>query len=81
MSKKSKRPNVKHRDRGRMVGFDCDGWLHIFLTAEARGVAHIKYKHVDDHVPYWLVGVPEDVKQFVKDNSKLPMSKVHFYLR
>jgi hypothetical protein len=33
-------------------------------------------KHEDDHVPYWCIDVPQDVKDFVHANSDLNPTQV-----
>jgi hypothetical protein len=50
--------------------FDCSGWLHITITT-GENVALVKLKHEDDHVPYWCIDVPADVKAFVLANPNL----------
>ena len=69
-SKKSGHEGVKSRDKDSMDVFDCSGWLHITITA-GKCVAIVKLKHEDDHIPYWCIDVPADVKAFVVQNPSL----------
>lgn len=69
-SKKSGHEGAKSRDKDSMDVFDCSGWLHITITA-GENVALVKLKHEDDHVPYWCIDVPMDVKAFVAANPNL----------
>jgi hypothetical protein len=55
--------------------FDCSGWLHITVTT-GEPVALVKMKHEDDHVPYWCIDVPQDVKDFIHANPDLNPSQV-----
>jgi hypothetical protein len=73
--KKSSKEDVIHRAKGRMDAFACDGWLHITLFVGSTEV-FVKLKHKDDHAPYWSIEVPEDVKEYVKDNPKLKTAAV-----
>ncbi|KAK6966913.1 SWIM-type domain-containing protein [Favolaschia claudopus] len=52
----------KQRDKGQMRTFDCQGWLTIWGCSGRRFGCHEKYVCID---------VPEDVKQFIEENSKL----------
>ncbi|KAG6892772.1 hypothetical protein C0995_002451, partial [Termitomyces sp. Mi166 len=38
---------------------------------EGSSVALIKLKHQEDHIPYWCIDVPEDVRDFVHDHPAL----------
>jgi hypothetical protein len=74
-SRKSEHENVKSRDKDSMDVFDCSGWLHITVTT-GEPVALVKMKHEDDHVPYWCIDVPQDVKDFIHANPDLNPSQV-----
>ncbi|KAG6808563.1 hypothetical protein H0H92_003721 [Tricholoma furcatifolium] len=69
-SQKTQKPNAKRRDKHSMETFDCSGWLHIVIFMGSL-VAHIKVMHKEDHIPYWCIDVPDDVKDFVNANSNL----------
>lgn len=58
-----------------MDGFNCSGWLHIFLN-EADTIAFVKLTHEDDHVAYWCIDVPKEVCDFVFKNSHLSPGQV-----
>jgi len=74
-SKKSEQENAKPQDKDSMDVFDCSGWLHITVTT-GEPVALVKLKHEDDHVPYWCIDVPQDVKDFVHANPDLNPTQV-----
>lgn len=74
-SRRSEHENVKSRDKDSMDVFDCSGWLHITVTT-GEPVALVKMKHEDDHVPYWCIDVPQDVKDFIHANPDLNPSQV-----
>ena len=44
--------------------------MHITI-ATGENVAIVKLKHEDDHVPYWCIDVPADVKTFVVQSPNL----------
>ncbi|KAG6824654.1 hypothetical protein H0H92_006195 [Tricholoma furcatifolium] len=69
-SEKTQKPNVKHRDKHSMETFDCAGWLHI-LVFMGSPVVHVKLMHKEDHIPYWCIDVPAEVKDFVNANHNL----------
>jgi len=78
-SKKSEWEGVKSCDKDSMDVFDCSGWLHITITT-GENVGLVKLKHEDDHVPYWCIDVPVDVKAFVLANPNLnPTQACHIF--
>lgn len=62
-----------------MDAFKCSGWLHITLF-DSGTVGWISMKHLDDHIPYFRIDLPDDVKAFVRDNLKLKPAKVRYTL-
>jgi hypothetical protein len=66
---------VKHRSRGQMDSFDCDGWMHITVFKGSNEV-FVKLKHKDCHVPYWRTDVPKHIQEYVKENPKLKTPQV-----
>ena len=73
--KKGKNEAVKERDKDRMDTFDCRGWIHITLC-EGGDTALIRFKHEDDHVPYWNIDVPPEVQDYVRKNTQLTPTQV-----
>lgn len=73
--KKGKNEAVKERDKDRMDTFDCHGWIHITLC-EGGDTALIRFKHEDDHVPYWNIDVPPEVQDYVRKNTQLTPTQV-----
>ncbi|KAF9476024.1 hypothetical protein BDN70DRAFT_935408 [Pholiota conissans] len=67
-SKKSAKEGVKHRDKEQMKSFDCNGWLNIKVWDDCSHTVLIKLIHENDHVPYWKIDVPDDVKAFIDKN-------------
>ncbi|PPQ86124.1 hypothetical protein CVT25_002759 [Psilocybe cyanescens] len=62
--------DAKHHDKDCMDTFKCEGWIHITLT-DGDDTAFIKFKHRDDHVPYWNIDVPDEIQSFVHANLSL----------
>ncbi|THU75959.1 hypothetical protein K435DRAFT_706018 [Dendrothele bispora CBS 962.96] len=56
-----------------MDTFDCDGWLYIVLS-DTHDRAHVQLRHGDDHVPYCLIDVPAEVKEYVQKNIGMTTS-------
>ncbi|KAG6826876.1 hypothetical protein H0H92_014080 [Tricholoma furcatifolium] len=69
-SKKTQKPNAKRRDKHSMETFDCSGWLYIVIFMGSP-VANVKLTHKEDHIPYWCIDVPDEVKDFVNANPNL----------
>jgi len=62
-----------------MDTFQCGGWLHITVMDGGDDVL-VKLKHLDDHVPYWTIDVPEEIQSFVLKMWKLvPHRCIPFY--
>lgn len=74
-SKKGQREGAKPRDKESMDVFDCSGWLHIYLN-ENDTIAFVKLKHEDDHVAYWCIDVPKEVRSYVLKNCHLSPAQV-----
>src|SRR5271155_2413967 len=53
-----------------MDTFKCGGWLHITI-ADQSNIALAKLKHQNDHVKYWSIEVPSDIRDHVCNNSDL----------
>ncbi|KAK1222979.1 hypothetical protein PQX77_014179 [Marasmius sp. AFHP31] len=60
-------PGVKNNNKGQMAAFECKGWLHITVFKDIEE-AHINFRHKDQHVHYYRIDIPEDVKKYVADN-------------
>ncbi|KAG6848311.1 hypothetical protein H0H93_001313, partial [Arthromyces matolae] len=73
--KKSEKDGVKHRDKLMLDTFDRSGWMHITVI-EDEEMAHVRLKHMDKHIHYCCIDVPDDVKEFVKANPHLTPSQV-----
>lgn len=78
-SKKSSDPNVKNRDRERMYTYDCGGLLHINVLPHL-GYVEVRLKHLKRHEVYLDVGLPEQVKRFIEENSHLTTTMVIYFL-
>ena len=65
----------KARDKDRMYTFKCSGWLHITITDDT-DIAYVKYKHEDQHIPYWDIEVAEEIKTFVRENIQMTPTQV-----
>ncbi|KAK6974646.1 hypothetical protein R3P38DRAFT_2583717 [Favolaschia claudopus] len=69
--KPKKGEGKKQRDKGQMQTFDCQGWLTIWAAPDDDSEYFIRIRHQDCHEKYVCIDVPEDVKQFIEENSKL----------
>ena len=58
-----------------MYTFKCSGWLHITITDDT-DIAYVKYKHEDQHIPYWDIEVAEEIKTFVRENIQMTPTQV-----
>lgn len=58
-----------------MVVFECNGWLHVTVRD---GVAEvdITVQHKDDHVPYCIIALPQDVKELITKRHWEPVTQV-----
>lgn len=64
-----------------MERFDCKGRVAVTLVPETLGAyAEVAITHVEDHVPYCCVSLPEDVKELVRANLSKTMSQVRIDL-
>lgn len=75
MPKKSQREGVKQRDKEQMESFPCGGWMHITIT-EGDPSAFVRFKHQDDHVHYWNIDIPSDIKSYVQENMSMNPTQV-----
>ena len=81
-SRKSKKDGASQCDKLKMVTFDCKGWLYIYLDPLTDSdVAQITYKHCLDHIPYWCIDVPEEIRKLILDNLEVPFADAGDYLR
>jgi len=53
-----------------MDNFECGGWIHIIIT-EGSDTTLVKFKHKDDHIPYWNIDVPPEIQDYVQENINL----------
>ncbi|KLO18447.1 hypothetical protein SCHPADRAFT_819783 [Schizopora paradoxa] len=58
-----------------MVCFDCNGWLHIKFCDNDE-IANIKFIHLEDHVIYYKIDIPPEVKQLVQEHPDLKMDEL-----
>lgn len=65
----------KHRDKEAMLSFDCEGWLHITVW-DGSDIVRIRLGHCLQHVPYWSIDVPDDIRQYVEQNFELRPTEV-----
>lgn len=57
----------KHRDKGQMAMYNCDGWLEIWASP-TDGRVFIRLRHRLCHDKYSCIDVPPDVQELVKNN-------------
>lgn len=62
-----------------MESFHCKGLLVITPDAE-RNILIIKVTHRKDHVPYWSIDIPKDVKALVEKNRDMKTAEVSINL-
>lgn len=58
-----------------MDTFRCEGWLMITQYPES-DTAVIRLTHTKDHVPYWCIDVPAEVRELVTANGNLKTAEV-----
>ena len=68
---------AKHRDKLSMATFECDGWLHITVRDKEVEV-EVKVQHKDDHIPYCVISLPEDVKSMIVARRRETVTQVRF---
>ena len=59
-----------------MDAFDCHGRLQIAILSPSNPIAFVKLMHRDDHIPYWNIDIPKDVRDFVLKNLSLTPQQV-----
>ncbi|KAF8868049.1 hypothetical protein CPB85DRAFT_1164946, partial [Mucidula mucida] len=64
-SAKTHGPGIKHRGKGQMDSFDCDGWLTIWACPDTPSV-FLRIRHQVQHTPYCCIDVPDDVKEYIR---------------
>lgn len=52
-----------------MSRFDCNGWLHITVSAKS-DVVDIQCKHMLEHLPYVNIDLPDKWKAYIRDNAR-----------
>ncbi|KAJ7847122.1 hypothetical protein B0H14DRAFT_3867552 [Mycena olivaceomarginata] len=50
--------------------FECGGWVTIWTSPEESD-CFVRIRHLDCHQKYVCIDVPEDVKKFIAENTKL----------
>jgi hypothetical protein len=75
---KGQHEGTKQRDKEAMDAFDCHGRLHIVLSP-GDPVALVKLNHRDNHISYWNIDVPKDIREFVLKNLNLTPQQVRLY--
>ena len=64
-------------DKDQMDTFECDKWLHITLMdLDNNSMALVKFKHKDEHIPYWYIDVPPNIQKYIWQNTSLSPTKV-----
>ncbi|KAJ7715311.1 hypothetical protein B0H14DRAFT_2251255, partial [Mycena olivaceomarginata] len=61
----------KQRDKGQMRTFACQGWLTVWASPDSDSEYLIRIRHDDCHEKYVCIDVPDDVKSYIKENSKM----------
>ncbi|KAF8956350.1 hypothetical protein BDZ97DRAFT_1671707 [Flammula alnicola] len=74
-SKKGVREGAKPRDKGSMGTFPCKGWLKITVYEGSPSV-EIKLNHAEEHIPYWCINVPPNIREFVEKNRQLTSTQL-----
>lgn len=74
---KSKKVDERNKwcDKISMDVFNCNSWIHIILDDRCTA-ARIKIIHEEDHIPYCVIDVPEDVKAMVQGGKDKTPSQV-----
>ncbi|KAJ7878355.1 hypothetical protein B0H14DRAFT_2247645, partial [Mycena olivaceomarginata] len=62
-SKKNADPS-KHRDKGQMSTFDCNGWLTVWASSD-ESECFVRIRHAHCHEKYVCIDLPDDVKQYI----------------
>lgn len=70
---------TKHRDKDRMITFQCKGWLHITISDNLE-IALVKIDHCDDHIPYFPIDIPPEIENLVRENQNLSPTQVNEFL-
>lgn len=68
-------PTGKHHDKDRMDSFECHGWVTMWVCAGSQ-ILFVRFNHALDHVPYFCIDVPDDVRAYVKNNPRLRPNQV-----
>jgi hypothetical protein len=55
--------------------FECGGWVDIWATPEESD-CFVRIRHLDCHQKYVCIDVPEDIKKFIAENTKLRAPQV-----
>ncbi|KAF8912407.1 hypothetical protein CPB85DRAFT_1561485 [Mucidula mucida] len=63
-------PTGKHHDKDRMDSFECHGWVTMWVCAGSQ-ILFVRFNHALNHVPYFCIDVPDDVRTYVKNNPRL----------
>ncbi len=58
-----------------MCAFECQGWMNITID-DLTTNAEIKIQHKDDHVPYFVIALPEGVKNLIISRRKETVTQV-----
>ncbi|KAJ7867068.1 hypothetical protein B0H13DRAFT_2560350 [Mycena leptocephala] len=59
---------TKQQDKGQMDMFQCGGWVDI---SPEESDCFVCIRHLDCHQKYVCIDVPEDIKKFIAENTKL----------
>jgi len=60
-----------------MDAFECRGWLFVTVH-DGRSVVNIKIEHKEDHIPYCVISIPEDIRERIITHRKESLTKVWF---
>ena len=63
-----------------MQTFDCNGWVHVTVDERSRSVIYVKITHMDDHVPYCTIDIPDDVRLMVENGIHRTPSQVSYLI-
>jgi hypothetical protein len=69
----------KQRDKDSMETFDCHGWIRVIVDNRLED-ALVKISHLEDHIPYCVIDIPDDVKKVVSGSVNKTVSQVSWNL-
>ncbi|KAF9474402.1 hypothetical protein BDN70DRAFT_767677, partial [Pholiota conissans] len=59
-----------------MSSFHCNGWLNIKVWDDSLDTVLVKLTHKSDHIPYWKIDVPDNIKSLVYEKIELTPTQI-----